>query len=281
MAAPRYSKEEVSAALGKSVDEFLGAGAFGDTWRAGDSAIKVICDDSYPAERVAREVEGLQRVRSDYVVRLQSADTIQLDGKDRPALSFEYVAGGDLGGVRASGESVTTEQVDALLLGMLRGLRDMHAASSTVHRDIKPANVALRNGDWSKPVILDLGLARSMTEETFTVYPGHLGTPLFMAPEQIRGERARKAADLFATGVTVLTVIGTHPFYDAGAPPTWEEALGQITSGPRHLPEVLSPRAEEVLRRLVSVEEHERGSAVSNIKRMERNYDHDIRPPRG
>lgn len=270
MNRPRYISTEVAAALEASSVEFLGAGAFGDTWRAGDTAVKIICEDGYPAERVAREVSGLQRVSSDYVVNLLSAGTVSLGGKDRPTLTFEYVAGGDLEQALAQGYLPESDEVDALLIGLLRGLRDMHTADGTVHRDIKPANVALRGGDWARPVILDLGLARSMTESTLTVYPGRLGTATYMAPEQIRGERARKAADLFAVGVTVLTVAtGEHPFYSANQTYTWDEALAQITAGPKPMPATLSSQARTVLERLVHAEEFERGSASSNLRRME------------
>lgn len=270
MNIPRFPAGEVASALGASSATFLGSGAFGDTWRVADTAVKIICEDGYPPERVAREVRGLQRVSSDHVVKLLATDTVLLGGKLRPALTFEFVSGGDLEAVVAAGVVPGADDVDALLIGLLRGLRDMHVADGTVHRDVKPPNIALRDGKWSQPVLLDLGLARSTTEDTVTVYPGRLGTAKYMAPEQIRGERARKAADLFAVGVTVRAVAaGEHPFYDPTASYTWDEALAAIAAGPRALPDGLSDRAKTVLDRLVSFEEFARGSASSNLKRME------------
>lgn len=58
----RHSADEVAAALGTSNAKFLGRGTFGDTWRVGNTAVKVICEDGYPPERVRREVSGLLRV---------------------------------------------------------------------------------------------------------------------------------------------------------------------------------------------------------------------------
>lgn len=270
MNAPRFPADEVASALGLSSVTFLGSGAFGDTWRAGDTAVKIICEDGYPPERVAREVSGLQRVSSNHVVKLLAADTVVLGGKPRPALTFEFVSGGDLEALAVARTVPNADDVDGLLIGLLRGLRDMHVADGTVHRDVKPSNIALRDGKWSQPVLLDLGLARSTTEETMTIYPGHLGTAKYMAPEQIRGERARKAADLFAVGVTVRAVAaGGHPFYDPTTSYTWDEALAAIAAGPKPLPDGLSERAKTVLDRLVSFEEFARGSASSNLKRME------------
>lgn len=249
---------------------FLGAGSFGDTWRSGDTAVKIICEDGYPPERVAREVSGLHRVDSEYVVKLISAGGVELGGATRPALHFEFIEGGDLEAALSTNRRPEPEDVDALLIGLLRGLRDMHAADSTVHRDVKPGNVALRGGNWARPVLLDLGLARSTSEGTVTVYPGRLGTAPYMAPEQIRGERARKAADLFAVGVTVRHIAtGQHPFYDPAKSYTWDEALATLEAGAIPLPSNLSSASRSVLNRLVSFEEYERGSASSNLKRME------------
>ena len=168
MTAPRYDPTVVAAALGVSSVTFLGSGRFGDTWRAGDCAVKIICADGYPPERVAREISGLSRVSSPYVVRLLHAGSVALGGADRPALTFEYVEGGDLQKRLEVSDRPTPDQAIGLLRGLLTGVRDLHAADGTVHRDIKPPNVALRGGEWEAPVILDLGLAKSTTETTFT-----------------------------------------------------------------------------------------------------------------
>ena len=222
MQAPRFTEAEVAAALGGPVTR-LGSGSFGDTWRHGDTAIKIICDGSYPPERLKREVDGLCRVSSPHVVRLLDTRAVTLRGQQRPALVFEYIAGGDVAGGSSPDGCPRPQPAVAFLQGLLTGVGHMHAAQ-TVHRDIKPANIALRDGDWSRPVLLDLGLARGAGEATITAYPAPVGTPAYMAPEQLQGQPARQAADLFAVGVTVREVLGgRHPFYDPGPasrPPT-------------------------------------------------------------
>lgn len=269
MNAPRYDAEIIAAALGQDSVSFLGAGTYGDTWRAADLAVKIICVDGYPPSRVAREVDGLSRVSSPYVVKLHQAGTVTLDGTDRPALYFEYVEGGDLQQRIDSSDRPTPDELTALLIGLLTGVRDLHAADGTVHRDIKPANVALRDGQWRRPVLLDLGLAKSATETTMTIYPGVVGTPPFMSPEQLRGKRARKAADLFAVGVTVRTAYaGMHPFYLPCTDYTYDEAFARIGTGPAPLPPGLPADVTDVLDSLVCVPEFERGSATSNLRKL-------------
>ena len=267
---PRFPAADVAAALGVANVDLLGCGAYGDTWHAGSHAVKIICVDGYPPERLAREVDGLSRVSSAHVVRLERTGTVNLAGVERPALYFEYVAGGDLNRRIGRSERPAATDIEGLLSGLLSGIRDLHGAQGTVHRDIKPANVALRDGRWGQPVILDLGLAKSVTETTVTVYPGLIGTTLFMAPEQLEGRRARKAADLFAVGATIRTVItGQHPFYVAGVAYAIDDALREITAGPTDLPPFVPTNVRAVLDRLVSPAEHDRGSASSNLRRLE------------
>lgn len=268
---PRFDGSEVTAALGEPTATFLGSGAFGDTWRADDRAIKIICVDGYPPVRVAREVAGLSRVRSPNVVQLLDTRTVLLGGKSFPALVFEYVPGGDLQQAIDRGSRPSADEAAALLGGLLVGIDAMHGADGTVHRDIKPANIALRNGLWHEPVLLDLGLARSNTETTVTIYPGLIGTTAFMAPEQLRGQRARKAADLFAIGVSVrAAILGRHPFYEPGSNYTIDEAIAKIGAGPTALPANISEPVRQTLNRLVRPAEYERGSATSNLRRLER-----------
>lgn len=269
LSVPRYEPDVIASALGTDTVTFLGAGTYGDTWHVGDQAVKIICVDGYPPDRVAREINGLTRVDSPHVVRLHNAGSVLLDGIDRPALFFEYVEGGDLQHRIEAAERPSAGEAVGLLRGLLTGVRDLHAADGTVHRDIKPANVALRDGKWENPVLLDLGLAKSATETTMTIYPGMVGTPPYMSPEQLKGQRARKASDLFSVGVTVRTAYaGVHPFYEPGANYTYDEALTQITAGPVSLPAGLPEDVSNVLDLLVSEAQFERGSATSNLRRM-------------
>ncbi|MFF4210697.1 serine/threonine-protein kinase [Streptomyces sp. NPDC001796] len=247
---------------------FLGSGAFGDTWKAGSEAVKIICTDDYPRARLEREVEGLSRVSSPYVVAFHGLGELELGGRRRPALRFEYIAGGDAERRLNDGELVPMDSVVGFLRGLLLGVQALHKAA-TIHRDIKPANIALRDGRWDRPVLLDLGLAKQMDASTITVYPGHIGTMPYMAPEQLEGRRARKAADLWAVGVSVRQMIsGRHPFYLPHEKYTLSEAFARLAAGPEDLPQDCPGLVRQVLDRLTAVVEHERGSSASNLARL-------------
>ena len=265
---PRFDASAVAAALGVEHVQLLGTGAFGDTWKIDDKAVKIIAADNYPANRIAREVQGLSRISSTHVVRLLKTAEVDLGGKSRAALFFEFVEGGDVQSRIDTGRWPTDGEVIAFTRALLQGVSDMHE-TGTVHRDLKPANVALRRSSWEQPVVLDLGLARGIEDSTITVYPGRLGTPSYMAPEQLRGERARKAADLFAVGVIVRHLAGrAHPFYAHRSPSTYDEAIQCIEDGPSPIDTALPEQFKDLLDRLVSPREHDRGSAGSSLRRM-------------
>lgn len=267
MASPRFAAQEVSAALGGEV-EFLGRGTFGDTWRHGNTAVKIICLDDYPVERLEREVAGLNRVSSPYIVKLLKTHVVDLGGRNRPALTFEYIDGGDVERRIKMGAWPRVSELTDLLHGLLVGVGELHA-TGTIHRDIKPGNIALRDGIWAEPVLLDLGLARNVEESTITIYPGLVGTARYMSPEQLRGRRARKAADLFAVGVTIRELLGRrHPFYLDNTSYTIDDAVACINAGPSALPGTVPAWLTELLDRLVSPAEHERGSASSSLRRL-------------
>jgi serine/threonine-protein kinase len=264
---PHYTEAEVAAALGGPVSH-LGSGASGDTWRRAGTAVKIIFDSSYPDDRLRREVGGLQRVSSPHVVRLLGTQAVDLRGEQRRALVFEYIEGGDVAGRITAGQLPAVPEAVEFLRGLLAGIGDLHAGQ-TVHRDIKPANIALRDGDWARPVLLDLGLARGAGEATITAYPAHVGTLAYMAPEQLQGLPARQASDLFAAGVTVRELMsGRHPFYDPGSLPPPGEMIARIAKGPYPLPAGVPAHVAELLDRLTAAATSERGSARSSLKRL-------------
>lgn len=267
MQDPKFTEEEVAAALGAPVSR-LGCGAFGETWRCGDTAIKIIFDGSYPPERLRREVNGLTRVSSPHVVRLLRTRILPLRGEQRPALEFEYITGGDVARRLIDGDLPSVADAKEFLRGLLTGVRDMHL-ERTVHRDIKPGNIALRDGDWSRPVLLDLGLARGADEATITAYPTPVGTLPYMAPEQLMGQPARQGSDLFAVGVTVREVLdGRHPFYDPGFRLEPAEMVDRIAKGPYPLRRMVPDAVAELLDRLTAEQISDRGSARSSLKRL-------------
>lgn len=196
----------------------LGAGGMGvvhlaKTATASLVALKVIkaefAGDAQMRERFMAEVDTLRMVSSSRVARFEGAD---LD-HNPPWLAVEYVPGVTL---RAHVDRVSTIPPDlGAMLGavLAEGLVAIHAAK-LVHRDLKPQNVIMSSHG---PVIIDFGLARLADRgEHITETGVAVGTPAYMPPEQVRGDRDLDGkADVYALGATLVMALTGHRLYEA------------------------------------------------------------------
>ena len=138
-------------------------------------------------------------------------------GKTYPYLECDYINGGTVKARIDDGKRPTeTADTRGLLTGLLAGVGEIHDLG-VLHRDIKPANTALRDGDWGQPVLLDFGLARVLDMSSHTEYPARIGTEMYMAPEQLKSQQARRRSDMFSLAVVVYeAATGRHPFLEPG-----------------------------------------------------------------
>jgi serine/threonine protein kinase len=266
-----FAEVDIQAALSTGEVAHLGTGSFGETWSApfGTTTVayKIIYVPGYSPDRLQREIAGYERVSSRHVVALHEVRTIAIAGTDYVTMIFDFVNGGDLEANLRLRRPTDTE-LEALAVGLLRGIAAMHSAG-VIHRDIKPANVALMDSRFDWPVILDLGLARLVDVESITNYPAGVGSAPYMAPEQVRGERALRASDLWAVGVVLYeAATGGHPFLRAGERVSYADLLSRLATPPS-LPAGVSQRIGELIHRCLSDPPHRRGTVAKALSRME------------
>ena len=247
----------------------LASAAGGDTWwieRHGRELVVKIPTSDYKLSWVAREIEGLKRSACDNVVRVESVEQVTFSLGKRVVITFEYVEGLVIDEAIRTDQWPSTEQVRQFVRGVLSGLVVLHGGE-TVHRDMKPANLVLRNSDWSRPVILDLGLARLLDEKGITRYPAAVGTEEFMAPEVIEGARAQKATDLWSFGVvTFILLTRAHPFYGGYDDRVNDvDALERITAGPGVLGVDIPSDLRTLVCRWLAVDPDDRGTALDAV----------------
>ena len=159
-------------------------------------------------ERFAREAELLARLSHPGVAAVYGAGLTECGER---YLMMEWVEGRPLPeAVRAS--RLDPAKIAALMAKACEAVQAAHAIN-IVHRDLKPANL-LADAESGNVKVLDFGLARDLEElRGLSLSGAVLGTPDFMAPEQIRGEPCGPAADVFALGIILyLCLTGNHPF---------------------------------------------------------------------
>ncbi|MFD6449028.1 protein kinase [Promicromonospora sp. NPDC060204] len=146
--------------------------------------------------RFRREAAAAMKVRGRFLATLIDADP---DG-DQPWLAVEYVAGPALSAVVRTQGPLPEPDVRRILAGVAEALRSVHQVG-IVHRDLKPSNILLAQDG---PYVIDFGIAQGSDSTSLTRTGLKVGTPAFMAPEQVRGSLATPAADVWALGAVAL-----------------------------------------------------------------------------
>ncbi|NRQ32150.1 serine/threonine protein kinase [Nonomuraea sp. NN258] len=167
-------------------------------------AVKLLSTgDKETRARLARELEALEGIASFCTARVLDVAT----GGPRPYVVSEFVDGPSLADRVGERGPLRGGDLERLAVGTATALAAIHAAG-IVHRDFKPANVLLGPDG---PRVVDFGIARA--EGAATLTSGLIGTPAYLAPEQINGSPATAASDVFAWAATILyAATGTSPF---------------------------------------------------------------------
>ena len=204
--------------------EKLGEGGFGVVLRGrhlhgtvdlGDVVLKFlhqsIATNPVVRKRFVNEARAARALRTPHVVKVFDFD---FDERGLPFIVMEYLAGRSLAAVLKDG---TLSPVRVLRIGMQAAgaLHECHCAG-IIHRDLKPDNILLlpdRDHDFVK--LLDFGIARLQDS---TLSQTIVGTPQYMAPEQIRQGRMDAGVDIFALGVLLYECLTGQPPIDAATP---------------------------------------------------------------
>jgi len=196
----------------------LGQGAMGVVYRAHDPvldrvvAIKTI-HLTLPKDELAEyEARFYQEARAAGGLNHPNIVTIYDIGKsERVAyMAMEFLEGEELRATLAAGQPLPPAQALDVVIQVAEGLAYAHERH-IVHRDIKPANIMVVRDGLVK--ITDFGIARMRTTEVKTMTGMILGSPKYMAPEQVAGRRADHRGDLFSLGVVLYeTLTGQAPF---------------------------------------------------------------------
>ncbi|MGW7452455.1 serine/threonine-protein kinase [Streptomyces sp. NPDC054787] len=168
-------------------------------------------DDGFRA-RFRREVAASRTVSGAYTAAVMDADTEARE----PWLASVFIAGPTLSQALDAAGPLPEEAVRLLAAGLAQALIDVHRAG-LVHRDLKPSNVLLAEDGVR---VIDFGIARAAEGHTKLTHTGAiLGSPPFMAPEQVQGLPLTGAADVFSLGSTlVMACTGRPPFAGTSVP---------------------------------------------------------------
>jgi serine/threonine-protein kinase len=191
------------------IGPYVGGGQFGDVYRARERlsgkavALKILkqawVSNADAVARFRREATLLSRLSHPNIVRLYNF------GRYGPTFFFamELLEGLNLQEMMRLRGALRPGVAASLVAPVLRGLGAVHEAGA-IHRDMKPSNVVLAG---SRVVVCDFGVAKAAGMQTLTLSGGFLGTPAYAAPEQLRGDEATAASDVYSAGVVLYELL--------------------------------------------------------------------------
>ncbi|GGX38321.1 serine/threonine-protein kinase [Streptomyces fructofermentans] len=217
----------------------LGHGGMGTVWRAKDETVdrevavkEPRIPDHLPErersnvfERMRREARAAARLDHPSVVNVH--DVAVVDGQ--PWIVMELVRGRSLGAALREG-TLGAREAARIGLDVLGALEAAHAAG-ILHRDVKPDNVLLGHND--RVVLTDFGIAQIEGETNLTDTGGFVGSPEYIAPERVLGQRPGPASDLWSLGVVLYAATeGVSPFRRSNTPATLQSVLNAAPAAP-------------------------------------------------
>ena len=237
----------------------LGSGGMGDVYEAADTdltqpvALKTIAASfsrhETSLERLKQEVRLARRVVHPNVCRVLEFGRHREVGGDRYFLTMELLDGELLSTVLRREGRIAPQAARKIVQQVADGLRAIHA-QNIVHRDVKASNILLTAEDGRpsagarRAVLLDFGIARSLDAQSPPLTTqGLVGTPDYMAPEQLRGEAVSPATDVYALGLVLFELLCGRLPRDVGrgrSPWGWNEPPSSPAAWPPGIPAELA-----------------------------------------
>ncbi len=201
--------------------EELGKGGMGRVYRAIDRklneevALKLIRPeialDERTLERFQNELKIARKISHRHVGRMYEL----MEEKGVHFITMEYVAGQDLRGLIRQTGQLTARKAVSIATQILGGLAEAHRLG-VVHRDLKPSNIIIDREGSAR--IIDFGIARTAATKGKTGEGAIIGTPEYMAPEQVEGKPVDQRADIYALGVILFEMVTGRPPFEGETP---------------------------------------------------------------
>jgi serine/threonine-protein kinase len=200
----------------------LGSGGFAEVFLAQDVllerevAVKILlpqhAQDPQTVERFLREARLYAKLEHPNIIPVYDTGVLQ----GNVFITMKYVRGESLKQVLAARKRIDLAQLPAIAGGVAQALAYIHR-QGIVHRDIKPANIIIEKAT-NTVYLADFGIARAASSQTLTQTGMIVGTPHYLAPEQIQGKKIDARSDIYALGATLYELASGQPPFHGDSP---------------------------------------------------------------
>ena len=203
-------------------------------------------------ERFTREAKAAARLSHPNIVQVYDFGV----ENDLAYLVMEFVQGSELGAAFEADKKFDIKDATRLMTELLDALELAHNAG-VVHRDIKPANVMVDTEGRAK--LADFGVARVSEGHEASQAGTMVGTPAYMSPEQIQGQKVDRRTDLFSAGVILYQFLtGRKPFHGGGVYTLAKKILHEDPPRPTLIMESLSPEYDRIVSKALAKKPEDR-----------------------
>jgi serine/threonine protein kinase len=216
--------------------------------------------DPVLVERFKREEEIGQLLDHPGIVK-----TFNHEERSRLYMVIEWVDGRLLRAVLNEERVLPAERAVRITLGICDALDYMHKRG-IVHRDLKPENVMIGPDDSIKLIDFGIAMKEDARRLTFVNLSATLGTPDYISPEQVKGQRGDQRSDIYALGIMLYEMLtGRVPFVEPNPLAAMNERLLHDPTPPRELNPEIAPELEEIIFRALEREPRHRYSTASEM----------------
>jgi len=248
----------------------LGRGGMGIVYKAMDRetselvALKVlrpeVLEDKVMLQKFKNELRIARAITHKNVCRIHEFTYIS----EGPCISMEYVEGETIRSLLNRIGMFSTKSAIDVARQICSGLREAHA-QGVAHRDLKPENLMMDRHGRIK--IMDFGVARFFSRHSATTLNAIVGTPAYMAPEQVEGREVDQRADIYAFGLIIYELLTGKEVFKADTPVAVAyKQVHEAAAAPSSVDPTIPPGVERIILRCIEKEPERRYQTVADLE---------------
>lgn len=264
--------------------EMIGQGGMGFVFKARQRSLDRIVCLKVPKAEVRADPEAMRRFEREAktIARLNHPNIVGIflvhlpeSEDDDPYIVMEYVEGLNLEDhIYSSRSTMCIGDLLDLFLQICDGLEAAHEAN-IIHRDIKPANIVISKASHTVK-IMDFGIARIQSGMDSTATRTMIvGTPAFMSPEQVRGEKPTASSDIYAFGAVLYVLFAQRPLFEGGATTVAFKQVTDVPPSVRESNRLITPELDALILRTLEKDPKKRPPTAQILAE---NLDRILRP---
>ena len=264
-----FKKNQLFGSRYRIIDQ-IGEGGMGKVFKAMDLELNIVVALKMIRQELMSEQENIIRFKRELLLTreivhenvIRIHDLGEINGVKY--ISMNYIEGDSLDSLLSKKGKLDINETIAIFVQICQALKSAHE-KNIVHRDLKPQNIMIDKEN--RAIILDFGIARSMSTDINTTATGiTLGTPNYMSPEQIQGDKIDHRTDIYALGVMLYKVLtGNLPFVGKSVAEIYHKQMTEKPVNPNKIDPGIPESIEKAILKCLEINKEDRFQDLNEI----------------